>query len=170
MENKKESFLSRLFSKQHLEIETEHVQIDEASIPTVGKVLPQTIISFTPEQESQFTEQEKEELQSFLLRLPMLKIGELNFVPIEAGLLHGGYYVKVFIRNGLDVQEEIGLTEIPMYLLDAQNEPIAGAIFELKNFGALRFGETRVWTFVYPPQHVYKMGADLSDFTIHVKG
>ncbi|ASS73883.1 hypothetical protein CIG75_02105 [Tumebacillus algifaecis] len=170
MEENKQSFLSRLFNKQQGQQVQEATPVDESKIPTVGRTLAQTIIAFTSDQEEHFSEQEKEALRAQLLTMPKLQIGELNFLPLEAGLYQGGYYVKVFIRNGLDVQEEITLQEVPMYLLDAKNEPVAGGVFELQDFGTLRFGETRYWTFIYAQEQVYKTNADLTDFTIQIQG
>jgi SLAP domain-containing protein len=164
VENKEFRF-SRLFGRKKEEPVAEPV-IDEASIPTTAQQLPQTVLTFTQEQEIQFTEDEKEELRSKLAQMPPLPIGEVNFIPFEVGYYMDGYYVKVFIRNGKDVMDEVSFEQIPLYLVDASGEKVAGGIFRPKNFGNLKFGETRVWTFAWRPEQILKQKPDFSSISL----
>ncbi|TCP57772.1 SLAP domain-containing protein [Tumebacillus sp. BK434] len=164
MEMKKESFFTRLFARK-VEEQSEPA-IDEAAIPMNAQTLPHTLIAFTEEQEAKFTEEQKEDLQKKLLELPPLRLGEINFVPFDAGSLFGGYFVRVFIRQGRDLLEEFTLNELPLFLIDASGEKVAGGVFRPQNFGTLRFGESRVWTFAWRPEQVLKKEVDLTQFTV----
>ncbi len=165
MEEKKAGLFSRIFVGNKKE-DGSVIELDHDSIPTTAEFLPHTIIAFTPEQEQKYSLHEKEEFQKQLLNLPPLRLGEINFVPFEAGLFRGGYFVRVFIRHGRDLLEEFTLEEVPLCLIDADGDKVAGGVFSIKKFGTLRFGESRVWTFTWSPQQVVKQGADLSSFTL----
>ena len=170
MDNKNTNFFTRLLArKNNKETVVEEITeepVDESKIPTTGTVLPQTLIQFTPEQEERFSAAEKERLQKILLELPPLRIGEINFVPFEAGNIYGGYFVKVFIRNGRELLEEFTLETLPLVLIDAAGDRAAAGVFKPANFGTLKFGESRVWTFAFRPEQVTKKDADLSSFTV----
>lgn len=165
MEQKKENFFTRLFARKKPEVE-ENVIVDESTVETVAQTLPHTIVSLSPEQEEKYTEKQIEEFQKKLLSFPPLRVGEINFVPFEAGTLYGGFYVKVFIRNGKELLDNFTLEEVTIGLVDANGDKAAMGTFRIPNFGTLKFGESRPWTFAWRPEQVLKAEADLSAFTI----
>ncbi|ARU60501.1 hypothetical protein CBW65_04990 [Tumebacillus avium] len=171
MEQNRGGLFTRLFVRKtgdQIEV-IEPQEVDEASIPTVGKTLPHTIIAFTPEQEQQYSEAEKERMQEQLLSLPPLHIGEVNVVPFDTGMYQGGCFVRVFIRNAWEVDEELTIEKMPLSLIDATGEIVARGTFTLKNFGSLRFGESRVWTFAWRENQLLKKTPDFSAFTVEVQ-
>ncbi|MFD2170152.1 SLAP domain-containing protein [Tumebacillus lipolyticus] len=166
MDQKKESIFTRMFGGSKPVQDELEPEVDESSIPTTGTVLPHTVLRFTPAQEARYSEQEKIDLQSKLNTLPPLSIGEINFVPIDAGTIQGGYFVKVFIRHGRDLMEEFTMEGVPLSLIDATGDKVAHGVFRLQDFGTLQFGESRFWTFAWRPQQVLKQNADLSAYTV----
>lgn len=164
---KKASIFTRLFTRQKDNDGIESMEIpDLASIPTVARTLPQTILTFTKEQEERFPEEQRDEWRQLLATMPPLEIGKINFIPFETGTIYGGYYVRLFIRNGRDVEADFELTQLPLSLIDAAGEKVAAGFFRIQNFGTLKFGETRVWTFAWRPEQVFKQDADLSGYTV----
>lgn len=167
MESKSEGLFSRLFATKRTDEKTEFVEYEDITkIPTVGKILPQILMSYTKEQEESYSEDEKIRFEEILASIPPLRIGEVNFVPFEAGGVYGGYFVRVIIRNGRDLDHEYSMTEMPLGLIDATGEIVAVGLFKPQDFGELRFGEARVWTFAFHPSQVRKQNADFSQFTI----
>lgn len=165
MEEKKESFLTRLFARKVEE--SDEPILDERDYPRIASTLPQTLLQFTPEQDEKYSVEEKIALLNQLKKVPPLRLGEINFVPFECGRTNdGGYYLKVFIRHGRDLLEEFTLPEMPLYLIDATGEKVAGGYFKPTQFGTLKFGETRVWTFFWSPNEVMKQDADLSHYSV----
>ncbi|KEO84027.1 SLAP domain-containing protein [Tumebacillus flagellatus] len=169
MENKRNSFMERLLAKRKEaeQLETEQ-PVDESSIPTTATLIKGMHLAFTEGQEEQMNAIEKDRYREILTQMPPLLIGEVNIVPFEAGELNGGYFVRVFIRNGRELGEEISLEELRMYLLDKNGERVASGIFQLEDFGFLKFGEARLWTFAWHASQVLKPNADLSQFNIEI--
>ena len=134
--------------------------------PTVASQLPHTLLVLTPEQETQFSDEQKAQFRSYLSMMPPLPIGQINFIAFEAGHYMEGYYVRVFIRHARDLEEEFALGPVPLSLVDHQGDVVAKGVFRPENFGTLRFGETRVWTFAWRKEQVLKRDPDFESFTI----
>jgi len=168
MERERKNFFTRLFSRHKDETAEVEPEVDDQQLSTVGRQLPHTILVFTPEQLEKYPVEEREELQQQVNSYPPLTIGEVNFVPFEVGQLYGGYYLKVFIRNGKELLQEFSLTDLQLFLIDATGEKVAGGRFDLgERFGTLKFGEARLWTFAWRPEQVYKQhDVDLSTFSV----
>ncbi|PWK16231.1 SLAP domain-containing protein [Tumebacillus permanentifrigoris] len=161
-----QNFFTRLFARKQQDEVVVQPELDESKIATNAQTLPHTLLALTPEQEAAFPEEVKVDLQKRVAKLPPINVGEFNFVPFEAGQLQGGYYVKVFIRNGRDVSEEIGLEQVPLHLVDASGEKVASGLFRVQNFGTLKFGEARFWSFAWRADQIKKPDADFSRFTV----
>jgi SLAP domain-containing protein len=131
------------------------------------KTIPHFILTFTTEQHLLYSDELKAELAKKLNELPPIQTGEVNIFPFEADTLPtGGYYVKVFIRNGGDLELDFALQSIPLFLLDASGEKVAGGVFKPQEFESIAFGEARFWTFAWRPEEVLKPNADLSSFSV----
>ncbi|HEU4964770.1 MAG TPA: SLAP domain-containing protein [Bacilli bacterium] len=168
-EKDKLNFFARIFRSNEKQTSVESkvtTSVNESDFATVGKTIPQTIISYTSDQDQVLTQQQKQDLERLLATYPPLTMGEINFIPFEAGTLYGGYYVRLFIRNGKDLLEEFSMDDITVGLVDASSDLVAKGRFRPTEFGSLMFGETRIWTFAWRPAEVLKPNADLSVFTV----
>jgi SLAP domain-containing protein len=166
---KKQSFLARWLTgamQPDLSKEESLKQPVEAEAKTLGSQLPHTLLVFTDEQQVSFSDEQKETYKRYLSMMPSLPIGQVNFIAFEAGHYLGGYYVRVFIRHARDLEEEFTLGPVPLSLVDHTGDVVAKGAFQPQNFGTLRFGETRVWTFAWRESEVLKREPDFTSFTI----
>ena len=168
MAEKKQSFLAKWLKGA---MQPDLSQGEDAKVPvedakTLGSRLPHTLLVFTPEQEAVFSDEQKELFRRYLTMMPPLPIGEINFIAFEAGHYQNGYYVRVFIRHARDLEEEFTLGPVPLSLVDHAGETVAKGVFQPQQFGTLRFGESRVWTFAWRESEVLKRDPDFESFTI----
>jgi SLAP domain-containing protein len=99
-------------------------------------------------------------------KMPPLRFDEVNLVPFEVGVTDAGYYVNLFVRNG--TEEEFTLNELSLQLIDAAGDVVAEGLFRFDNFGVIRLGETRPWTFEFVGDQIKKPNPDFTDFTVAV--
>lgn len=166
MEQKNQSFLAKwLFGKKQQQPDVQEEKAPE-EYSTIAETLPHTILVFTPEQEDQFDDETKQRYRKYLTMMPPANIGMVNFVAFEAGHYMGGPYVRCFIRHARDLEEEFTLEAVPLTLYDAYGDKVASGFFRPQNFGTLRFGETRVWTFAWRPEDMLKKDPDFEFFRV----
>ncbi|KAB2953654.1 SLAP domain-containing protein [Heliorestis acidaminivorans] len=105
-------------------------------------------------------------LQNILLKMPLVKPGEIGFTPLQAQMEGEKLLVAVVIRNGSE--KTLKIEQLPLVLFDAQEEEVARAQFQLQNF-LVSPGKARMWTFVYPQEMIKKKKPDLSRWSLQVK-
>jgi SLAP domain-containing protein len=168
MEKKKRSFFARLLGREGQLKDTEVLADAEVKEkkqevrPTLAPTLGHLMLVLTEEQQMQYSEKEVEALEKKLMDFPPLEVGRFDLQAFEAFKHQGGFVVHVFFRNARELQEVIRFTEIPLSLYDATGEKVASGVFKMSNFGELKFGEARLWTFTFSVDQVMKQHPDFS--------
>lgn len=123
-------------------------------------------LEFEPSWEEGLTEEQKEELAKVVEGLPKLKPREVNISGFQVKQeKEGGISASVFIRNGHS--KEITLERLPLELIDASGDVVAGGSFELDKL-SIKANTSKPWTFTYPKELIQKENPDLSRWAIRV--
>lgn len=117
--------------------------------------------------EAGLSQEQKDSLQKIVSDLPKLGPKEVNFVGFQVKVDEDGSIpASVFIRNGHS--KGINLEQLPLELLDANNEVVASGTFQLEDF-TVNANTTKPWTFIFPKDLVQKENPDFSRWVIRVK-
>lgn len=153
------------------EFEKETQTVSE--MPSEGWKLAFNVQSLVPHQldlhqawEEALSETQKEALSKLVSTLPSLKDREVNFsgfqvVPQE----NGDLAVSLFIRNGHS--RHINLEQLPLEVLDANEEIVARGSFTLDNL-EVKANTSKPWTFIFPSLMITKTNPDLSRWAVKV--
>ncbi|MDO0824404.1 SLAP domain-containing protein [Desulfosporosinus nitroreducens] len=91
------------------------------------------------------SEDQQQELEKILAKLPSMKQGEVNFSPLKAIItVQNDLLTTVIIRNFSDKQ--INLEQIPLAVFDAHREELARGVFNIENLSIEPF-KAILWTF-----------------------
>jgi accessory Sec system S-layer assembly protein len=97
--------------------------------------------------------------------LPPPKVGEVNFVGMQAKLNEdGSLRTTVLIRNGNHF--DINLQQVPLFVEDINGLIVAQGVFELQDFG-VKSNASKPWTFIFPAEMVTKEPMDLSKWKVY---
>jgi accessory Sec system S-layer assembly protein len=111
-------------------------------------------------------QEEKDSLKKLVEEtLPPPKVGEVNFVGIQAKFAEdGSLRTTVLIRNGNNF--DINIQQVPLFVEDANGLIVAQGIFELQDFGVKSNG-SKPWTFIFPKEMITKEAMDLSKWKVY---
>jgi accessory Sec system S-layer assembly protein len=95
---------------------------------------------------------QKNQLENLLSRLPSLKPGEVNILGIQ-GVENGdqSLTISLLIRNGSE--NNIEINQLPLRVLDGDNEQIASGSFNLNGF-SVKSNTSKPWSFTFPKELV----------------
>ncbi|AGX06272.1 MULTISPECIES: accessory Sec system S-layer assembly protein [Bacillus] len=112
--------------------------------------------------ENSLSSSDKEKLKQMVEQMDPPKIGEINFMGIQAKVADNeDLQVTLLIRNGND--QNVMLQQLPLQVEDATSEVIAKGGFQLDKF-ELKANTSKPWTFIFPKSLLLKDNPDLSSW------
>lgn len=117
-------------------------------------------LDLAPSWDEGLAEEQKKMLEETVANLPKLNPREVNITGFQVKAEEdGSIATSVFIRNGHS--KEINIEQLPLELLDANQEVVARGTFKLEDF-SVKANTTKPWTFIFPKSLVQKEDADFS--------
>ncbi|WP_170291963.1 SLAP domain-containing protein [Heliobacterium mobile] len=113
----------------------------------------------------EISEDQRQLLEGFLVRLPQIKEGELNFAAVQCSFQDGALEALLLIRNG--TARDVHFAQLPLALRDAQSQEVAQAVFTPENL-VIRARSARFHRFVFGPEHLLGASPDLSRWSVYV--
>lgn len=152
--------------------EKNSIQVDE--LPEEGWKIAFNLISLRGHQldldeswKKKLTEDQIKQLENIVKNLPKLGKSEVNFTGFQIKLLEDqSLAVSILLRNGNE--KSINLEQLPLEILDANQNQVAKGHFKLDPVLTVQPNSTKPWTFVFPKEMVNAEGADFSRWTPRV--
>ncbi|PFA67337.1 accessory Sec system S-layer assembly protein [Bacillus sp. AFS015802] len=140
-------------------------------VPSEGWSLAFNISSMQPHRldldkswDEQLPQSEKEKLATLVSNLPRLKSKEFNIMGVQAKLTENGdLSTTVLFRNGNP--RSIQLHQLPLEVLDAEQEVIAQGAFKLNEL-EVQANTSKPWTFIFQKELLKKEHPNLSKWLV----
>lgn len=151
------------FEKKNVRVDK--ISMDDWSIGFDSKIRAERNVSVNYEKLPKTIEvEDKLVFDNFLKGLPDLREGQFSISTFSLGIqTNGDIIVTLVMRNG--DTEPRGIKEIPITLIDANNNVVKSNLFKLEDFevGGLK---ARIFNFVFPTSLKLKEAAALNDWQV----
>lgn len=127
-----------------------------------------TVLSLLSKDENVISDVQKEILEDEIKELPPIEEGQLNISSIYAYDLGEKLETKVYIRNGLS--EELNLGNITLLIINSKGETLARQVFNLESLGTLPPHSARPLKLYFNKSNVNVDSIPLDDWKVVLDG
>ncbi|WP_050616479.1 accessory Sec system S-layer assembly protein [Bacillus testis] len=128
------------------------------------EIKPKHALDLAESWNSSLSTEDKEKLRELVDSLTPPKVGEVNFMGMQAFKRENGdLHVTVLIRNGSP--KNITIQQLPLQVTDASGEIVAKGGFQLDDL-EVKANTTKPWTFIFPASILLKPEMDLSTWRV----
>lgn len=141
---------------------------EQNSIEVDNREYVPTVLSLLDKDINVISDVQKEILEDELKELPPIEEGQLNISGIYIYDLGEKLETKVYIRNGLS--ENLNLGFVPLLIINSKGETLASQVFNLESLGTLPPHSARPLKLYFEKQNVKVDNIDLNDWKIVLNG
>lgn len=141
---------------------------EESKIKVDSKEYVPTVLSLLDKDENVVSDVQKEIFEEEIKELPPIEEGQLNISGIYVYDLGKKFETKVYIRNGLS--ENLNLGNIPLLIINSKGETLARQIFNLNSLGTLPPHSARPLKLYFNKENVNVESIPADDWSIVLDG
>lgn len=141
---------------------------EENAIEVDSREYVPTVLSLLSKDENVISDVQKEILEDEIKELPPIEEGQLNISGIYSYDLGEKLETKVYIRNGLS--ENLNLGNIPLLIINSKGETLARQVFNLESLGTLPPHSARPLKLYFDKKNVNVDSISLDDWQIVLDG